>query len=131
MGCMLDSWSVGAVVFSKATCRSKVPLAKMRGWEAKGRAMLTYCATTGNPQLQEHTACMEEVYENVEELDKIYAHVVKNGYEGNPATPVGLEPLIDVLPQNPILKYQSGPDEEDEFRKEPREWMKCQTSPIR
>ena len=50
--------------------------------------------------------------------------MVKNGYAGVPATPVGLEPLIDVLPQNPILQYQGEPDEE-EFRKEPSEWVKC------
>ena len=36
--------------------------------------------------------------------------------------PMGLEPSIDVLPQNLILQYQNEPDEE-EYRKDPSEWM--------
>ena len=103
-------------------------LAKLLGREAKGQSTLTYYVTTGNLQLQGPAAYMEEVYENIEKLDKFYAHVVKHGYEGVLATPVGLEPLIDVLPQNPILQYQSEPDEE-EFWKGPSEWMKYQTIP--
>ena len=73
-------------------------------------------------------AHMEEACTHIEELDKVYAHVVKNGYDGVPAAPVGLEPLFDVLPQNPVLKCQGEPDEEA-CRKAPSEWTKCRTIP--
>ena len=112
--CMLDSWSVGEVVRSKAVIKGQVPLSKLLGREIEGQAMLTYHVNTKDLQLEGPRAAMKEV------LDRIYVHAIENGRDKVPATPVAFENLICGLPE------ESQP-EEKEFQKGLSEWVKCQT----
>ena len=112
--CMLDSWSVGEVVRSKAVIKGQVPLSKLLGREIEGQAMLTYHVNTNDLQLEGPRAAMKEV------LDRIFGHVIENGRDKVPATPVAFENLICGLPE------ESQP-EEKEFQKGLSEWVKCQT----
>ena len=112
--CMLDSWSVGEVVVSKAVWKGQVPLSKLLGREIKGQAMLTYHVNTNDLQLEGPRAAMKEV------LDRIYVHVIENGREDDLWISAGFENLICGLPE------ESQP-EEKEFQKGLSEWVKCQT----
>ena len=112
--CMLDSWSVGEVVVSKAVWKGQVPLSKLLGREIEGQAMLTYHVNTKDLQLEGPRAAMKEV------LDRIYVHAIENGRDKVLATPVAFENLICGLPE------ESQP-EEKEFQKGLSEWVKCQT----
>ena len=111
--CLLDAWSPGEVVSSKARYKGKVPLARLLCQGAKGQATLTCYANTGNLPLQGPAAYMEEADANLEELGKVGADMAKNGYDGVPARTVGLVPLIDVLLQKPIPQCPTEPDEEE------------------
>ena len=119
--CMLDSWSVGEVVVSKAVWKGQVPLSKLLGREIEGQAMLTYHVNTKDLQLEGPRAAMKEVLDRIyKHAIRIYEHAIENGRDKVLATPLAFENLICGLPE------ESQP-EEKEVQKGLSEWVKCQT----